>query len=140
MERTHLGHDHDVRSHPTILDVKHPSCPSESTLHLVGDEEYAMPIADATQPLQESRWSRDVTTFAEHRFDNDRCGVRRCRLLSEQQFQLVKRCADKLRLVRSRDGAEMMPIRERRGQRSRLVDHPISDKETRSMSRTRNGP
>ena len=63
-ERAYLSHDHDVRSHPTILDIEHASCPSKSTLDLVGDEEYAMFIADGAQPLQESRRSRDVTTFA----------------------------------------------------------------------------
>ena len=95
-------------------------------------------IADGAQSLQESRWSRNVTTLAEHRLDDDRRGVRRCRLLSEHQFQLVKRGAYKLRLVRSRSGAEMMPIRERRSQHSRLADHPVSDKGTRLMSGMRN--
>ena len=123
-----------------MLDVEHTPCPSESTLHLVSDEEYAMFVADSAQPLQESRWSRNVTTFAKHGLDDDRRGVRRCRLLSEHQFQLVKRGADKLRLLRSRSGAEMMPIREQRGQRSRLAHHPVSDKGICLMNVMRNGP
>jgi hypothetical protein len=88
-------------------------------------------VADGAQPSQESQRSRDVTAFAQHGLDDDRRGVRRCRLPREQQFQLVKRGTNKLGLVRSRSGAEMMPIRgtSRCDQRSRLAEHPVSDKE-----------
>ena len=132
---SYLGYHHDIRFHSAILDTKHATRPSEPALHLINDEKQSVFVAYGAQSLQECRWRGNVPTFSEHGLDNDRCSVRRCRLLREQQLHLVQRSAHELGLVRTRRGVEMVPIREWRGQHTGLATHRI-----RQLSHsTRNG-
>ena len=81
-------------------------------------------VANRTQPLQERRRCRDVAAFAQHGLDDDRRGVRWGGLLREQELQLIQRSAHQLRVVATRRGVKMMPVREWRSQHTRLAGHP----------------
>ena len=81
--RSYLSHKQEVWSHSAILDIEHPPGPPEPALHFVDDEKQAVLVAYVAHPLQEGRWRWDVSTLAEHGFDDDGGRVRWRALLTE---------------------------------------------------------
>lgn len=84
-----LGHDQDVRAHAVVLDGEHLARAAEAGLHLVGDEQDVVLVADLAHALQVRRHHGDVAALAEDGLDEDGGRVGRRRLAQQQQFELL---------------------------------------------------
>ena len=66
-----LGKAHDVGLHAGVVDREHPPGATEPALHLVGDQQDAVLVADTTQHGHERRRRDDVAALALHGLDDD---------------------------------------------------------------------
>lgn len=88
-ERTHLGHDHDVRNDGrVVLDSKVLARTTEAGLDLVDDEEDSVAVADLAHALEVAREGGNVASLAENGLDDDASRVARGRLLLEEELEL----------------------------------------------------
>ena len=85
-----LSNGHNVWPDTRVFDGKVLSSPSETTLDLVNDEHDTMLVTNLSETLQELWGSRNVTTLADNRLDDDSSGIFRCRLLRKEKVELVK--------------------------------------------------
>lgn len=92
-----LCKDQDIRLDARVLSSPPLSGASNTTLHLVGNEQDAMFIANIAQALHEGRWDGDVTSLTEYGLQDDGCRIARRRLLRQRESELVQRLRDKLR-------------------------------------------
>ena len=89
-----LRHAHDVRRDVVVVDGEHLAGATETTLHLVGDEEHPVVGAASGDRLQELGRCSDVATLAEHGFDDDRCRFAGGRDAGEEFVEAGQRSRD----------------------------------------------
>ena len=66
-----LGHAHDVRPHPGVLDAEEATGATEAALHLVADQQDAVLVADLAQARQERGRRHHEAPLTLQRLDHD---------------------------------------------------------------------
>ena len=105
-----LGHADDVGLDAVVLDGEHLAGATEPALHLVGDEHDPVLLASFDEARHERLRRRDVTTLAQHRLEDDGCGLVRRGHRLQQVIEALQRLGHRNVLVRCQW------IRERRNE------------------------
>ncbi len=79
-----------------MLNSEHLAGAGKTALHLIGDQQNAMFVADRAQRRQQFRRRRDETAFTLHRLDDDGRHLGRIDIGLEEKFQCLQR-------IRNRD-------------------------------------
>jgi hypothetical protein len=85
-----LGQSHDVGLYALVLTGEHPAGPSDARLHLVEDQQDAVPVAEFAQPGQEPGRRHDVTALALDRLDQDGGDLARRNTPLEQHVDVIE--------------------------------------------------
>ena len=84
-----LARDDQVRLDVQVLDCPGQPCPSTAGLHLVGDIENPVLLADPLQRLDEFGRHRDEAALALHRLEHDAGDLARIDVLLEEKLEAV---------------------------------------------------
>src|SRR5258705_4180721 len=133
--RDALGRAHDVGHDAGVLEAPHPARPPVAGLPLVGDQQYAVPVAAVTQSAQEVERRRDVAALAELRLDEQRGDGRWLAHLVEQPIQRGERLRGRRRLVAVVVAVRMRIRIDMHARAERLVAGPIVEVRRRGAQR-----
>lgn len=85
----YLGHRHDVGTNATVFNIKKFTRPPKATLDFIDYEQDTVLVTNPPNTLQKGGRGRNIASFAQYWLDHNSGSIFRCRLLFQDQFQLV---------------------------------------------------